>query len=134
MVQTDNDTTFTHSYPAGPKTPLDRPAKVRPFTAMCWHFRAPHRLIPPRTPRLNDEVERSHQMDEKEFYRLRPYRTRQDLQQAFARWLWHYNHAGLHMGPDGKTPIQVLRSFPEYAHSKQLRCHPSWLCGQYCDD
>lgn len=85
---------------------------------MCQHFRVCHRLISPRTARLNGKVERSQQMDVKKFYRLRPCRVRQDLQQGFACWLWRYNHTGLHMVPYGKTPIQVLRSFPQYAHIK----------------
>jgi len=111
IVQTDNDTPFTPWYTAASKTPLDRPRKSHP-------------LIPPRTPRLNGKVERSHQTDEEELYRLRHYPTRRDLGQAFARWLWHYNHTRLPMGVGGKTPIQVRQGFPEYAHMKQLRCHP----------
>lgn len=124
IVQTDNDSIFTHWYTAGPKTPLDRPVKLHPFTAMCYRFGAQHRLIPPRTPRLNGKVERSHQTDEEEFYRLRRYSTQKDLRRAFARWLRHYNHTRLHMGLDGKTPIQSLQTFPQYAHIKELRCHP----------
>jgi branched-subunit amino acid ABC-type transport system permease component len=42
-------------------------------------FGAQHRLIPPRTPRLNGKVERSHQTDEEEFSRLHHYSTQQDL-------------------------------------------------------
>jgi transposase InsO family protein len=123
-VQTDNDSIFTHWYTAGPKTPLDRPVKLHPFTAMCQRFGAAHRLIPPRTPRLNGKVERSHQTDEQEFYRLHRYSTQQDLRRAFARWLRHYNHTRLHMGLQGKTPIQFLQALPKYAHIKQLRCYP----------
>jgi transposase InsO family protein len=126
MVQTDNDSTFTHWYTAGPKTPLDRPVKAHPFTVMCAHFGARHRLIPPRTPRLNGKVERSHQTDEQEFYRLRRYATRAELQRAFTRWLWHYNHTRLHTGAGmlGRTPLQVLRTFPEHAEIKHLKCYP----------
>jgi transposase InsO family protein len=126
MVQTDNDAIFTHWYTAGPKTPLDRPVKAHPFTVMCAQFRTQHRLIPPRTPRLNGKVERSHQTDEQEFYRLRRYGTRAELQQAFARWLWHYNHTRLHMGAgmQGRSPLQVLRAFPEYRDVRHLKCYP----------
>ena len=124
FVQTDNDSIFTHWYTAGPKTPLDRPVKTHPFTARCEAFHAQHRLIPPRTPRLNGRVERSHQTDEEEFYRLRRYSTQKDLRRAFARWLWHYNHTRLHMALDAKTPIQSLQAFPQYAHIEHLRCHP----------
>jgi len=123
IVQTDNDSIFTHWYTAGPKTPLDRPVKTHPFTTMCERFHADHRLIPPRTPRLNGKVERSHQTDEEEFYRLRHYTTRKDLKRAFARWLYHYNHNRLHMGLNGKTPIQTLQNFPDWAKIKELKCY-----------
>jgi len=123
-VQTDNDSIFTHWYTAGPKTPLDRPVKAHPFTEMCARFGATHRLIPPRTPRLNGKVERSHQTDDQEFYHLRRYATRAELQVAFARWLWHYNHTRLHTGAgmDGRTPLQVLRTFAETADLRSLPC------------
>jgi transposase InsO family protein len=126
MVQTDNDAIFTHWYTAGPKTPLDRPVKAHPFTLMCAQFGARHRLIPPRTPRLNGKVERSHQTDDQEFYALRRYTTRGDLQRAFTRWLWHYNHTRLHTGAGmhGRTPLQALRAFEEYQDIKHLKCYP----------
>ncbi len=124
LVQTENDSIFTHWDTAGPKPPLDRPVKAHPFTPMCAQFGAGHRLIPPRTPRLNGKVERSHQTDDQEFYHLRPYATRAELQQAFARWLWHYNHSRVHTGAQmqGRTPLQVLRAFPVYAAIKRVPC------------
>ncbi len=124
-VQTDNDSTFTHWYTAGPKTPLDRPVRKHPFTLMCEQFGASHRLIPPRTPRLNGRVERSHQTDDQEFYNLRQYATRRALELAFRRWLHHYNQTRIHMGPDGQTPLEALRAFPAYAHLKRVKCYPS---------
>ena len=124
MVQTDNDSTFTHWYTAGPKTPLDRPVRKHPFTLMCEQFGASHRLIPPRTPRLNGRVERSHQTDDQEFYNLRRYATRRELELAFRRWLHHYNHTRLHMGLGGRTPLEALRAFPEYARLKRVKCYP----------
>jgi transposase InsO family protein len=69
-------------------------------------------------PRLNGKVERSHQTDEEEFYRLRRYSTQKDFRRAFARWLSHYDHTGLHMGLDGKSPIQSLQAFPNTPTSK----------------
>jgi transposase InsO family protein len=126
LVQTDNDAIFTHWYTAGPKTPLDRPVKAHPFTVMCPQFGAGHRLIPPRTPRLNGKVERSHQTDDQEFYNLQRYATRADLQRAFGRWLWHYNHARVHTGAGmrGRPSLQALRAFEPYAHITHLKCYP----------
>ena len=124
IVQTDNDRTFTPWYTAGPKTPLDRPVRKHPFTLMCEQFGASHRLIPPRTPRLNGRVERSHQTDDQEFYNLRQYATRRELELAFRRWLHHYNHTRIHMGLGGRTPLEALRAFPEFAHLKRVKCYP----------
>jgi transposase InsO family protein len=125
LVQTDNDSIFTHWYTAGPKTPLDRPVKAHPFTVMCAQFGAGHRLIPPRTPRLNGKVERSHQTDDQEFYDLQRYATRADLHRAFGRWLWHYNHTRIHTGAgmQGRTPLQALRAFEAYREVKHLKCY-----------
>ncbi len=91
---------------------------------MCEQFGASHRLIPPRTPRLNGRVERSHQTDDQEFYHLRRYATRRELELAFRRWLHHYNHDRIHMGLGGRTPLEALRAFPEYAHFKRVKCYP----------
>lgn len=121
MVQTDNDAIFTHWYTAGPKTPLDRPVREHPVTQLIRALGASHRLIPPRTPRLNGRVERSHGIDDQEFYNLRRYQTRRELEMAFRRWLFHYNHTRLHMALSGKTPIEALRTFPEYQNVKELR-------------
>lgn len=125
-VQTDNDSIFTHWYTAGPKTPLDRPVKAHPFTLMVESFGATHRLIPPRTPRLNGRVERSHQTDEQEFYRRQRYATRAELRRAFGRWLWHYNHTRLHTGAGmrGRTPLQALQGFKAYKTITRLKCYP----------
>ena len=53
-------------------------------------------------------------------------KTRADLQRAFARWLWHYNHTRLHTGAgmQGRTPLQALRAFEQYRDVKQLKCYP----------
>lgn len=123
-VQTDHDSSFTHWYTAGPKTPLDRPVQRHAFTEMCARFGATHRLIPPRPPRLNGRVERSPQTDDTEFYHLRQYPTRAQLERAFRRWLWPYNHSRLHMALGGQTPLQALRAFPEYAHLTRVKCYP----------
>ena len=78
---------------------------------------------PPRTPRLNEKVERSHQTVDQEFDDFQRYATRAALQPAFARWLWHYNHTRVHTGAgiQGRTPLHGLRAFPTCA-VKRLPC------------
>ena len=69
-------------------------------------------------------MERSHQTDDQEFYALRRYATRAELQRAFTRWLWHYNHTRVHTGAgmQGRTPLQMLRAFSEYAQVRSRPC------------
>ncbi len=121
MVQTDNDSIFTHWYTAGPKTPLGRPVREHPVTKLIKTMGASHRLIPPRTPSLNGRVERSHGIDDEEFYNLRRYQGRRELELAFGRWLFHYNHTRPNMALNGKTPIQTLRAFPKYQNLKRIK-------------
>jgi len=98
--------------------------KAHPFSEMCARLGATPGLIPSRTPRLNEGVERSHQTDDVEFYHLRPYVTRLALERAFRRWLWDYNHTRLHLALGAQTPLQVLRTFPERAHLQHVKCYP----------
>lgn len=80
-----------------------------------WHLQDQgihHVYIKPRTPRLNGKVERSHRMDEEEFYRLLEgvviesvggYNTR--LQE----WENFYNYERPHGGLGGQSPYERLR-------------------------
>ncbi|MDD5627778.1 MAG: IS481 family transposase [Elusimicrobia bacterium] len=67
-----------------------------------------HRLIRPRTPRLNGKVERSHRTDEQEFYSRQTFSDESDLIQKLASWEKHYNQDRVHMALGGKTPEEVL--------------------------
>jgi transposase InsO family protein len=54
-----------------------------------------HVYIRPRTPRLNGKVERSHRVDEQEFYQL-------------LEWEDYYNYHRPHGALDGQTPYERL--------------------------
>ena len=54
ILQTDNDTEFTHTK----NTKL-----IHPLDALCRNLNIQHKLIRPRTPRHNGKVERSHRND-----------------------------------------------------------------------
>ncbi len=75
MVQTDNDSTFTNWYTGAPKTAPNRPVRLHPFTLACEAAGIRHRCIRPRSPHLSGKVERSHRIDEEEFYQVRRWRT-----------------------------------------------------------
>lgn len=67
-----------------------------------------HRLIRPRTPRLNGKVERSHRTDEQEFYSKQNFTDEEDLKKKLAGWEKHYNQERAHMALDGQTPAEAL--------------------------
>lgn len=69
-----------------------------------------HRLIRPRTPRLNGKVERSHRTDEQEFYSRQKFTDHEDLKAKLADWEKHYNQERGHMALGGQTPSEVLRA------------------------
>lgn len=90
-IQTDN----------GPEFATD-------FSFYLDHQGIHHRLIRPRTPRLNGKVERSHRTDTQEFYAKQQFSDMEDLQKKVEEWERHYNHERAHMALDGRTPAEKL--------------------------
>ncbi len=69
-----------------------------------------HVYIKPRTPQHNGKVERSHRMDQTEFYQLLSYTDEIDLQAKLEAWENFYNYDRPHMSHDGNTPYEMMRS------------------------
>ena len=68
--------------------------------------------IKPRTPRLNGKVERSHRIDNEEFYRLLDGVVIDDsklFSDKLQEWEDYYNFHRPHGGLDGQTPYARLR-------------------------
>ena len=80
-----------------------------------------HVYIKPRTPRLNGKVERSHRIDNEEFYRMLDHGVIIDDANVFndklQEWEDYCNFHRPHGGLDGQTPYERLRQ-------QRLRCHP----------
>ena len=95
VVQTDNGAEFQGSF--------------------HWHLLdrgIGHSYIKVRTPRLNGKVERSHRIDEEEFYRLLDGVVIDDAEvfnQKLQEWEDFYNFNRPHGGLDGQTPYDRLR-------------------------
>ncbi|MCK4385446.1 MAG: integrase core domain-containing protein [candidate division Zixibacteria bacterium] len=51
-----------------------------------------HKFIPSGQCELNGKVERSHRIDEEEFYRLSSYKSLKEIQVTFQKWIFDYNH------------------------------------------
>jgi transposase InsO family protein len=95
VVQTDNGAEFQGSF--------------------HWHLLdrgIGHSYIKVRTPRLNGKVERSHRIDQEEFYRLLDGVVIDDadvFNQKLQEWEDFYNFNRPHGGLDGQTPYDRLR-------------------------
>jgi transposase InsO family protein len=80
-----------------------------------WHLEQRdirHVYIRPRTPRLNGKVERSHRVDDQEFYQLLDKDGISDDIQLFneklREWEDYYNYHRPHGALDGQTPYERL--------------------------
>jgi len=78
---------------------------------LTWHLEdlgIKHRHIKPRTPRLNGKVERSHRIDNDEFYDRYKFDTKKDFLEALALWQKEYNEERPHSSLGGLTPKEML--------------------------
>ena len=80
-----------------------------------WHLETRdvrHVYIRPRTPRLNGKVERSHRVDEQEFYQLLDQDGISDdihlFNEKLREWEDYYNYHRPHGALDGQTPYERL--------------------------
>lgn len=81
-----------------------------------WHVtdkNIQHRYIRPRRPYLNGKVERSHRIDEEEFYRQLNgvvISTEEEFNQRVENWERFYNFERPHGAMNGQTPYEKFRS------------------------
>lgn len=71
-----------------------------------------HVYIKPRRPRLNGKVERSHRIDEEEFYRMMKGAVIDDAKlfnEKLKEWEDFYNYQRPHAALDGQTPYERFR-------------------------
>jgi transposase InsO family protein len=86
-----------------------------------WHLLdkgIQHRYIRPRRPYLNGKTERSHRIDDEEFYRQLEgvvISTAEEFNQRLQAWERFYNYDRPHGGLNGQTPYERLR--------ERLGCH-----------
>jgi transposase InsO family protein len=80
-----------------------------------WHLDAldiQHVYIRPRTPHLNGKVERSHRIDDQEFYQLLDHGGVTDdihlFNEKLREWEDYYNYHRPHGALDGQTPYERL--------------------------
>jgi transposase InsO family protein len=106
-IQTDNGIEFTYQFVSDPKC-IDKEPKEHHLDTLCKKHNIHHKLIPLGQCEINGKVERSHRIDEEEFYRLKTYSSLKELQTAFAQWIHYYNYKRPHGGINKMTPVQKL--------------------------
>jgi transposase InsO family protein len=63
-----------------------------------------HRYITPRRPEQNDKVERSHRIDDEEFWPRPSFASFEDAAVALEAWEHRYNHERFSMALRGHYP------------------------------
>jgi transposase InsO family protein len=106
-IQTDGGTEFTNRYISDPKCVLKEPA-LHILDKICAQHNIRHKLIPVATPQINGKVERSHRIDNEEFYYLEKFSDAVSLRDNFLKWNHKYNHQRPHGGINMQTPTQKL--------------------------
>jgi transposase InsO family protein len=69
-----------------------------------------HRYIKPRRPEQNGKVERSHRVDDEEFWSRHTFATRADAEAPLAAWQQTYNHQRFSLALHGRTPVEKLEA------------------------
>lgn len=119
-VQTDNHATFTNRYVGYLKSAdPDRP-RLHPFDIQCAKLGISHYLIDKGKPAQNGKAERFHRTCEEEFYQREAFKDLNSARKKFRDFLYYYNHQRENQGLDDLTPIEKLRTFPEYSNIKEL--------------
>ena len=90
-------------------------------TLRVWSGRIRHVYIKPRTPRLNGKVERSHRIDQQEFYSLVDNgEINTDIclyNKKLKEWEDYYNYDRPHGALNGQTPYERLKQKRELRSS-----------------
>lgn len=92
------------------------------FEQACQQKDIPLFVLPPKSPKLNAHVERSHRTHNEEFYQVQADSTElQRLNQQLRRWEHTYNQVRPHQSLAYLTPLEFLRQWKR-SHGK-AKCH-----------
>lgn len=120
IIQTDNAPYFTNYYTGYTKSTDPEKPKIHLFDQICDKLQIEHYLIDKGKPAQNGRVERFHRTLDDEFFSRYRFRNQNHLLSKFREYLHYYNHQREHLGLDGLTPLEKLRSYPQYKHIKYL--------------
>jgi len=85
------------------------------FRLTCEEVGIEHRYTRPRRPQQNGKVERSHRIDNEEFWTKQSFRNFEQASGALPEWQRFYNHERFSMALRGRTPAERLSDFAKAA-------------------
>ena len=92
------------------------------FETACQQRNLPLFVLPPRSPKLNGQVERSHRTHHEEFYQVIPDRWNvAQLNPQLRRWEHIYNTVRPHRALRYLTPLEFLERWK--SQQKKVECH-----------
>ena len=109
-IQTDNHATFTNLYVGGNKKEDHEKLRLHPVTEFLLNQGIQHLLSRPGRPQDNAFVERSHRIDNEEFYRTLDLASlsTQQLNIKTQRWTYFYNILRPHSSCDNLPPLKFF--------------------------
>jgi transposase InsO family protein len=112
-VQTDNHATFTNLFVGGNKRADHELKKVHPLTLYLTGRGIEHKLSRPGTPQHNGFVERSHRIDEEEFYSVTKTANLDTatLDSKMNTWQDEYNITRRHSSCNDLPPLEYFNAF-----------------------
>jgi len=108
-IQTDHGSEFTNKMFESSCTVKDHP-REHALDRICRKNGIRHKLIPIGQCEINGKVERSHRIDDVEFYSRTKWKTLHDLRKQAGIWIRRYNETRIHGSLNWKTPAQFLNN------------------------
>jgi len=111
-IQTDNHSTFTNRYTGYEKSTDPLHPKLHCFDLNCQRFGITHYLIDKGKPAQNGKVERFHHTCEEQFYQREVFKDLNSARKKFRDFLYYYDNEREHLGLNGLTPLEKLKTIP----------------------
>lgn len=106
-IKTDNGAIFTNRYFGYYRSNREFP-RLHAFDKTCLEYGITHYLIDKGKPAQNGKVERSHRIDNEEFYQRHKFKNINELIRKQKSYLGWYNDEREHLSLKGLTPNQVI--------------------------
>lgn len=119
-IQTDNGSIFTNYYTGYKKSTDPLHPRLHCFDLLCRELGISHYLIDPGKPAQNGKIERFHRTVEDDFYQKESFKDLNSLRKKFRDFLYYYNNEREHSANQYLTPLEKLKTFPQYANIREI--------------